>query len=83
MEAYAPALRADRNQLERVQRLATRLVSGLHSVPNEERYHQLNLFSLERGRLQANLKLTLPYHPNAVLFRTAFAIMRQKLQCVC
>ncbi len=42
MEANAPTLRADINQLERVQRLATRLVRGLRLVPYEEKLRQLN-----------------------------------------
>ncbi len=57
MEAYAPTLRADINQLERVQCPATRLVRGLRYVPYEERLRQLNLFSLERRRLRADLIL--------------------------
>ncbi len=55
MEANAPKMRTDINQLERVQRLAARLVRGLRHVPNEERPRQLSLFSLERGCLRAGL----------------------------
>ncbi len=56
METNAPTLRADINHFERVQRLATRIVSLRH-VPYEERLRQLNLFSLERRRLRADLIL--------------------------
>ncbi len=76
MEANAPTLRADINQLERAQRLATRLVRGLCDVPYEERLRQLNLFSLERKRLPADLILTfeifkgeVDLNPSDFLFR--------------
>ncbi len=57
MEANAPTPGADINQLDWVQRLATRLVRALRQVPYEERLRQLNLFSLERRRLWADLML--------------------------
>ncbi len=57
MEANAPTLRADINQLERVQRLATWLVRGFRQVPYNERLRQLNLISLERRRLRADFIL--------------------------
>ncbi len=52
MEANAPTLRADINQPERVQRLATRLVRGLRNGSYKERLRQFSLFSLKRRRLQ-------------------------------
>ncbi len=57
MEANSPTLRADINQLERVQRRAARLERGLRHVPYEERLRQLNLLSLECRRLRAVLIL--------------------------
>ncbi len=58
-KANVPTLRADINQLERVHRLATRLKRGLRHVPYEERLRQLNIPSLERRRLRADLILAL------------------------
>ncbi len=58
MKANAPTLKANKNQLERVQRLATRQVRGLRHVPYAERLRQLTHFSQERRRLRAHLILT-------------------------
>ncbi len=57
MKANAPTLRADINHLERVQRLATRLVRRLRHVPYEGMLRQFNLFSLERRHLRVDLIL--------------------------
>ncbi len=57
IEANAPTLRANINQLERAQRLATRLVRGPRHVSYEERLYQLNLFSLECRRFRADFLL--------------------------
>ncbi len=57
MKANAPILRADIIQLQRIQHLATRLVSSLCHVPYEERFRQLNIFSLEPRCLRTDLIL--------------------------
>ncbi len=43
--------------MERIQRLATRMVKGMWELPYEERLCRLNLFSLERRRLRGDLLL--------------------------
>ncbi len=54
MPACSPNLVADINHLERIQRLATMLVTGIRQLPYEERLQRLGLHSLQRGRLRAN-----------------------------
>ncbi len=43
------------NHLERIHRLATRLVTGMRRLPYEERLQWLGLHSLQRQRLRADL----------------------------
>ncbi len=57
MKANSPNPIASINHLGRVQRLATRRVRGPRHVPYEERLRQLNLFSLERRCLRADLTM--------------------------
>ncbi len=43
--------------MERIQRLATRMVKGMRELPYKERLRRLNLFSFERRRLRGDLIL--------------------------
>ncbi len=55
MPACSPNLAADINHLERLQRLATRLVTGMRHLPCEERLQRLGLHCLQRRRLRGDL----------------------------
>ncbi len=55
MPACSPNLVTDISHLERIQRLATRLVTGICHLPYEERLQRLGLRSLQRRRLRADL----------------------------
>ncbi len=44
--------------MERIQRLAARMVKGMRELPYEDRLCRLNIFSLERRRLGGHLILT-------------------------
>ncbi len=48
MSACSPNLVADINHLDRIQRLATRLFTGMRYLPYEERLQRLELHSLKR-----------------------------------
>ncbi len=58
MPASSPKLVAGINHLERIQRLATRLMTGMCHLPYEGRLQWLGLHSLQRRRLQADLITT-------------------------
>ncbi len=46
---------ADTNRLERIEILATRLVTGMRYLPYEERLRRLSLHSLQRRRFRSDL----------------------------
>ncbi len=48
MQASSPYLKKDIDHLERLQRLATRMVKGYRVLSYEERIEKLSLFSLPR-----------------------------------
>jgi hypothetical protein len=61
---WSPRLVRDRNQLEGVQRRATRLVPGLKDLPYEERLQRLNLPSLQYRRERGDMIEVFKYMTN-------------------
>ncbi len=56
-QASSPYLRRGIALMERIQRLATRMVKGVRELPYEGRLRRLNIFSLERRQLPGDLIL--------------------------
>lgn len=57
IQACSPYLARDVDHVEKLQRLATRMVKGFHSLSYEERLRKLDLFSMSRRRLRGDLIL--------------------------
>ena len=56
--AYFPVTRAECIKLEWIQRLVTRMIPGLDTLPYFERCRELNLFTLEYRRTRMDLIFT-------------------------
>ncbi len=57
VQASSPYPKKDVDHVERIQRLATRMVKGCRGFNNEERLEKLNLFSLASQILRGDLIL--------------------------
>ncbi|MGL5756646.1 MAG: reverse transcriptase domain-containing protein, partial [Paraclostridium sp.] len=55
VQAWSPYMRKDIEHLEKVQKLATRMIEGQKGKPYDQRLRDLNLFSLERRRIRGDL----------------------------
>ena len=55
VQAWAPYYKKDAECLEKVQRLATRMVAGQRGKSYQNRLRDLNLFSLNRRRMRGDL----------------------------
>ena len=63
---WSPQYRRDIDLLEHVQRRATKMIQGMEHLSCEDRLRELGLFSLEKRRLQGDLRVAFSISRGAV-----------------